>query len=240
MVDVTNKLLDSPEYFFCERFRCKLRISVCLGRQRANAERRPIDPIPYADCLDCEQGRRNQASCKPCDGVKGKPVRGRGERKEDCEHYEDCLSFAARRDWKTFTCSQCPLNQKEEGVMAETKKVNTRICETLGCGKVTLNTNCPLCASCMAKRRNNKGVENGKAAVENKGVKTLMPSQHPPEILQPRGDTEVKIDFSKHTGLFESLSAIADREFRPVELQILFMLKSYLDKSEGRGGRLSG
>ena len=58
-MDIAHELLNKPNYFTCERFHCRLRIEVCVGRQIANRQpRKPLNPIPFEGCKGCTQGEK--------------------------------------------------------------------------------------------------------------------------------------------------------------------------------------
>ena len=59
-MDNFNKMLDGPDYFFCEKTNCKLRIAVCLQRQGANLKTRRFESTPFLVCQDCPQGMKNR------------------------------------------------------------------------------------------------------------------------------------------------------------------------------------
>jgi hypothetical protein len=164
-----NDLLENPNYFYCEKLHCKLKLQVCLGRQKANAQRKSLEPLPFPECSQCGQGERNKPliSGKP---EQGNPQSGQGRRYEDCDLYEDCLDHAVTEDWENFHCEACPLNQskEEKPTMTESPKPeNARICEDCK-ERPTMRPNFPLCASCMAKRSNKPRAPSTKKRKEKK------------------------------------------------------------------------
>ena len=36
------------------------------------------------------------------------PLNRKGMRHTECPHYDDCLTYAARRLWKRWSCGKCP------------------------------------------------------------------------------------------------------------------------------------
>lgn len=157
MDDIDN-IINGPDYFYCEKSKCKLRIDICLGRQRANENRKPYKAFPI--CEECKQGLEIQRKGKGKGDKKpeGTPRKGKGLRNDNCEIYSDCISIAAKHDWKIFNCESCtffkPATEEVQDITEKTK--NKRICETDGCENITLGPNCPYCPSCMAKKANEK------------------------------------------------------------------------------------
>ena len=148
-----------------------------------------------------------------------KPGRGKGERNIHCDHYDECLSVAAQENWKSFNCEDCPLFRgatKEVSAMTE-KKENTRICEDCK-EKPTISPKHPLCASCMA-RRSKQGRE------KEKGIGQA-------EILDSGPNIELVLRFGKHGYLLKEIEKLAEEEVRPVDLQVIYMLKKYLSNRE--------
>lgn len=56
----SSEILDGPEYFLCEKTKCKLRIAVCIQRQEINKKERFFTETPFMVCEDCAQGIRNR------------------------------------------------------------------------------------------------------------------------------------------------------------------------------------
>ncbi len=226
-----DEILNGPEYFYCEREHCRLRIEVCLKRQKANQERRRFMSIPFLSCVECDQGARNQPLEKT--EMAMNPVRGKGERKLNCEHYDECLDLAAKKDWKTFKCENCPSfmpdEVKKEPKIAEKKK-NTRICEKCG-EKPTIQPSSPLCASCIGKQawkdRGDKKKAPGPSKKKNETndkVK-IEKTQHGPK-------TALTIEFGRHTSILKEVEKLAEEEVRTIDLQVIYILKSYLNNCQ--------
>jgi len=125
-----EEILKGPEYFYCEKTHCRLKIDVCLQRQEANLKRRKFEPIPFLNCQQCLKGLENFRFYKNGGSMSQEtPSRDNGQRNIHCEKYGNCLDIAAKKDWKTFNCEKCPLftaNQKQ--MEKPVKKENTRIC----------------------------------------------------------------------------------------------------------------
>lgn len=180
--------------------------------------------------------------------MKGNPKQGEGDKKIDCDLYEDCLGYAAKKDWHNFNCEACTYIGKGQGTEPTTtaKKENTRICEDCK-EKPTLSPNCPLCPSCMAKRSN-----QGRSAKQE--PKAKRPRGRPPK-MRPTGNhgdcqkgtgatqsmpkpekaavgsnMALTIEFGKYGHILKEIQKLAEEEVRPVELQVIYMLKNALSE----------
>ena len=245
MQDSMMELLGDPKYFTCEKTYCKLRVAVCVGRQKANEQREPFKQIAFPICENCDQGIRNRASYVPSE-IDRKPRRGQGKRDNECYFYDECLGYAASRNWKSFNCESC-LRVRKKGVMEERRakeKKNERICETSDCGKVTLSTNCPYCASCMGSRAKAKReakalvetVENGSGKTRGEAERWIVGEMGRPDEAEevPKSGLSITINFSKHTQVLDQIRGLADEEIRPLDLQVIYMLKTYLISQGGQ------
>lgn len=191
---------------------------------------------------------------------KSKPERGQGHRHMDCERYDACLSMAAKEGWKTWRCSDaCPFMPHNQGkgkvtkpAQPKAKKENTRICDDCK-EKITLSLNCPLCASCMAKRSNAKAKaakkepepkpEAGtarKRATESPAFGRSRPCEGPSMPFPAKGPAgsngTLLVEFGRHghKGILDQVVALSEQELRPLDLQVVFMLREYL-KSASTG-----
>lgn len=55
-----ESILGGPEYFFCTKAKCRLRMTVCIERQERLAKPgRPCSAYDFEICSDCGQGARN-------------------------------------------------------------------------------------------------------------------------------------------------------------------------------------
>lgn len=151
-----DEILKGPEYFYCEKEHCRLRIEVCLKRQKANQERRPFKSISFVNCEKCDQGARNQLLKTR---VSMNPKRGKGERKLDCDHYGVCLDLAAKKDWKSFNCESCLSFEAEvkEVLKIAEKDENTRICEDLPVKSPQSHPAIPIVQAACQRNRGKQG-----------------------------------------------------------------------------------
>jgi len=93
------------------------------------------------------------------------------------------------------------------------------------CGeRETLSKNCPYCAKCMGDIARDK--KNAKKTSESKGGKVI--SEHPglPEKASSGVITAVTVDFKGYPDVLNSIRILASEEVRPVDLQIIYLLKT--------------
>lgn len=237
----TDGILDNSECFYCEKARCTLRVSVCIQRQKANRKPKPFLPTPFPVCQDCDQGAKNRLMSKS--GMTAKPKRGPGNRNVECPEYSKCLDLAAKKDWKSFNCEACVRYKKKRATnpkpMNTEKKENTRLCD---CGKPTLSPTCPYCPGCMAKKSHEAKAAKQKAekqATERpSGGKTREATTHDMSKAgkPPTGpNTSLVIDFGKYPDVLKRVQGLAEDEIRPIDLQVIFMLKQGLQASVKEG-----
>jgi hypothetical protein len=180
-----------------------------------------------------------------------RPTKGKGERFLDCDYYDDCLSRAALENWPSLNCENCDLfktlfhrgksNLSEEG--KESK--NPRMCKECGI-RPTIQPTSPYCASCLAlkgkeARARKKEASHGalKPEKEKQGVQAALKSEKGPtrtiqeeEIIDSGANMEIVLSFDKYGHLLKEIERLAEEEVRPVELQVIYMLKRYLSNGE--------
>jgi hypothetical protein len=245
-----------PGYFRCQRASCTLSVTACLGRQTANERRKGFEPIPFGVCLQCPQGLENRLR-QELDGnqkMQGKPQRGQGARDAECRLYDECLSMAALADWKSWNCDSCPLYQDRKGSKAvkdpkatQPKPPNTRICSDCG-ERTTLSPNCPYCAHCMNARSRSRDKGKTKKKPEPKpgpepGQKRATESPNFGRSRSPEGSSTpfsaktpigsngtLLIEFGRygHEGVLREVEKLAENELRPVNLQVIYLLREQL------------
>lgn len=251
MIDKTKELLDDPEYFHYEKLDDRLRVDICIGRQKANEADEALTPIPYTECEGCSQGQKNWVKDQPYMNTQIKPRQGNGYRNESCPNYSECLAIAAKKEWGNFTCIHCkntriceecnekitinPSNRYCASCLgkkanADRQEVqNTRICEVCK-ERTTIRANNSYCASCLSKiPAKNKPRKSEKMAGERKIKSFKTNGKGHPEISSPRGDFEVTICFEKYESIFQEVKRLADEEMRPFDLQVLYILKKHLN-----------
>ncbi len=238
-----DEILNGPDFFTCERFKTRMLKKRCVERQEDD---HPLQSEEFITseiglsievCKTCEQGKRIRDEII---SEKPKPQRGKGDRKESCLFYRDCLDYVDKKNWRTFKCEGCPLHRPEIGkVMVIKDKIkNTRVCKTDGCGKITFGPHCPLCPSCMAKKANEKRAAKKTEHEKNKGVIRAKKQQNETqgqlkvEKASPGDDTVLTIEFGKHGSILEAIKEIAEEEVRPLDMQIIYMLKKQLKNTK--------
>lgn len=141
---------------------------------------------------------------------------------------------------KCFFCGKFTEEEKkkESPKIAGEEKVNMvdqnktggekpRLCKDCG-EKPTISAKCPYCASCMRKRsivaRERKKEESGR---DQTGLIKTPPG---PKEAPKSEMAVVQVDFGGYPQILEGLKKMAKEEIRPVELQILYLVKSYLGR----------
>lgn len=238
-----DDILNSPDYFYCEKFRAKIKKTICIERQmgsNAIIEQYKTSEIglSFEVCKICNQGKTIRDELYK---EKVKPCRGDGNRYETCPFYNDCLDRVAKKDWKTFNCESCNLlKMPSETDKKNTEDVkNTRVCKTPDCSNITPHPNFPYCHSCMGERKKNKpqGKDEGKKeqkerikgpqnAGTDKGIQPISIKEN----ASHKGNTALTIDFGRHAEILDTIRGIAEEELRPVDMQIIYMLKKQLQE----------
>jgi hypothetical protein len=72
------------------------------------------------------------------------------------------------------------------------------------------------------RREAQKGLNKAKSASRDN------PLSQPRESLT-EADTALEVDFGKHVHILREIEKLAEQQIRPVELQVIYMLKTYLD-----------
>lgn len=227
-----EEALKGPGYFYCEKTHCRLKIDVCLKRQMANLKRRRFEPIPFLSCQQCPQGVENFRFLKNGgDMSQERPTEGNGKKNIDCEKYQNCLDIAAKNDWKAFNCEQCPsfADQKQVSPIGD-KTEDTRICERCG-ERPTIQPNAPYCSLCLTDMKRAKQKAAGAQKKKNEGV-----SKPKTEKAQKTPDTAVKIDFGKYVSVLDEIEKLADKEMRPLGMQVAYILQKYIENARGCNG----
>ena len=165
--------------------------------------------------------------------------KGEGSRKLDCDLYDACLDLAAKKNWDGFHCDAC--NHKPDqasasgtdvpGVTGKVKVLcsDCRERETLGHGS--------LCAHCLGVRGNRAKAAKAARAGKDKGSE--QPKKAKKTQSKPKGkkvlndaNTALTIEFGKHASILREVESLADKEIRPVECQVIYMLKTQLARME--------
>ena len=107
---------------------------------------------------------------------------------------------------------------------------NTRICEECGENK-TITPKHAVCSSCLGKRAWSK--QNGARRTKKKALKSIKNKKETndkdkAEKSLPHSDTSLTIEFKEYVSILEDVKKLATEELRPVDLQIIYMLKKQL------------
>ena len=111
-------------------------------------------------------------------------------------------------------------------VSTETLIPVRRMCITCG-EKPTISDSCPYCPSCMRK----KSMESrkGKTAPVHARRKETKKDKARPEKTPPGEIMTVEIDFGRFPLILKQLQNLADEEIRPLDLQVIYLLKQHID-----------
>lgn len=101
-----------------------------------------------------------------------------------------------------------------------------KICITCGL-KPTISDSCPYCPSCMRKKsiESRKGKTAPVRAQRGRPKKDTNHHEKTPTIE----NMTVSIDFDKHPHVLKQVSDLADQEIRPLDLQIIYLLKRHFE-----------
>ena len=101
-----------------------------------------------------------------------------------------------------------------------------KICITCGL-KPTISDSCPYCPSCMRKKsmEARQGKNAPVRAQKGRPKKDKALAEKTPTIE----NYGVCIDFNKHPHVLKQVSDLADQEIRPLDLQIIYLLKRHFE-----------
>lgn len=166
----------------------------------------------------------------------GTPMRaekGQGSRQLDCNQYDACLDYAAKNGWSGFDCGSCEYVTRQAARQADGSKLQemkTPALLCIECGEKERMGNSPYCARCMAIRGNKARAKNKDAEKprKRKGTTALSKSKE----AAREAITALTIEFGKHASILREIESLADEEIRPVECQVIYMLKEQLTKEK--------
>ena len=159
-----------------------------------------------------------------------------GEKNLDCEFYNECLDEAARRDWDSFCCDECPVFQGEalmdgDDLVSPEKDEAVKLCEECG-DKPVISKGSKFCASCLARRASASKARRG----AKKKTKEKRPHGTPPKkqaaVIQKHkaretgNNTLVQVDFKGYEDILDRLKHEALDQVRTLEGQIIWALKT--------------
>jgi len=161
--------------------------------------------------------------------------KGQGSRYLECDQYEACLDHAAKKDWDGFHCEGCTYEAdqasgRDAGVTGKAKVLCSDCKERETLGKS------PFCPSCLGQRGNRakaaKAVEaKNKGFVKPKKAKKTQSRPKDKKVLNDANEA-LTIEFGKHISILRQIESLADREIRPVECQVIYMLKRQLTREK--------
>jgi len=108
----------------------------------------------------------------------------------------------------------------------EHAEIASRICE-LCQERKTLSPHVRFCPRCLGK----KGARARMANLAHQASSREKPEEDPPahEKTPKNRNVKVLVDFSRREDLLKRVTELADDEFRPLELQILSLVKRHFD-----------
>ena len=154
------------------------------------------------------------------------------KRKFDCSFYNECLDRAAKEDWDSFACNDCPVFLGEAQVKQDkapmTDNSQAENNEQCACGKKTISPGSKLCASCMAIKSNEARRVKKKSLGQMKAEKKDYCKCKSGELLKS-DPTALTIQFGKHEPILKAIEKQAEEEMRPLDLQVIYILKKHLE-----------
>ncbi len=120
---------------------------------------------------------------------------------------------------------------KDEGMentqRIDTKAGNNPLCRQCGL-KPTISAGNPYCASCMAKRSHKKKKLSESAFKAGKREEATGNQAKSPNTPEEQKEA-ITIEFKSHVQVLKEVEKLAEREMRPLDCQILYMLKRYIE-----------
>ena len=168
---------------------------------------------------------------------------------EECEYNEDDpmteidldesggeqseLDALADLDFDGVSLSDdAPGEDHEESPESTETSEDIRLCEICG-EKPTITPKHKHCPHCMAEMSKQKAAENRPDGPEQKtGTKAKARPRKAPQGQ----DQALTIDFDRYVSILDEVKKLADEEMRPVEMQVIYMLRQYLDNQEKEVG----
>jgi len=158
-----------------------------------------IDQVKQKKCFYCEKLRAHISAVACVDN----------QRNADDSHNKCCLNCEKGKQMKEMV----------EKVKSWNWNPHTRIGYCSGCGefKIIKDIKNWLCSKCEYRAKNNKEINK----MENKEKQSK-------EIYEMDNNKRtITLDFTEHKELYEKIIKEAKEQFRPVELQVLFMINLF-------------
>jgi hypothetical protein len=130
-----------------------------------------------------------------------------------------------------------PGGEKEKSIMPDQVKSRgegsedgARLCKDCG-EKPPMSPHSPYCSSCMQKRAIKARIKSKKASKGEKGEGPAVRSTARRKETSKAGTVVMPVDFGRHREVLEAIVKLAEEEMRPLEVQIIYILKRYLKGS---------
>lgn len=203
-------MLSGPDYFTCERTHTRMKKEDCVIRQtkglkRLGAPSRNFYDIP-PECWGCEQGKKIIAESKVADSKKENNMEEKICKIEGCDRPVDSRGLCSRhyQEW---------LYNKDRQL-----EPGEKVCSVPGCNKRVKSKG--LCG----KHYDQNWHKNKKR--EKVHVPSVKVSKKE-EVTHSKGRT-ITLQFDDYPDILSELEDLAREEFRPVDLQIMFIIKKGL------------
>lgn len=212
-MDIVEKILNGPDYFYCERFRVRMRKAVCVDRQDRLQEavdaRGPNSRFPYdaeiklEQCGKCGQGKKISDELRVTSDESGVKKFERREEEMETEKTRE----------SPIMCKRC--GERPAMVRRDTGSV--------------VNGYCGMCAQQVRKENVLKNMEKGK------GMKS------PSVPLSKRGkkwqelNMELLRKMLAETGLLERVVRESENQFRSAEGQVCHYVREGLRSDQAVG-----
>jgi len=95
--------------------------------------------------------------------------------------------------------------------------------------KPTISDSAPYCASCMAKKGNEKRRQMEKTRHEKPNPKKMKEDKQRAEKTPQSENMKVVIDFGDYPSILNQVVELAKDQIRPIDGQIIFILKSHFN-----------
>ena len=112
-----------------------------------------------------------------------------------------------------------PKDQLKPGAGAGAKKICKKCNE-----RETMSENSPYCARCLGDMGRAK--KEKKQPLGGEGLAAMKEDSSPSGKTRPGAIAAVTVDFGNHSVLLETIQTLASEEIRPVDMQIIYLLKT--------------
>lgn len=141
-----------------------------------------------------------------------------------CENCKARLSYI--NDIGRCLSSSMPMDTTKQ---PKAKKMEEKkLCEKCG-DNPPMSKSSKYCSPCLNSFKQAK-----KKATETLPTKKATSDKETPEKAPKTADAAVVIEFGKYASVLTEVEKLADEEMRPVDMQVIYMLKKQLDQKEAR------